>query len=39
VDHIPYPEQLYLEICGMLFPSSASEAAEGSQTGPDQADD
>jgi uncharacterized membrane protein YdbT with pleckstrin-like domain len=21
VDHIPYPEQLYLEVCGLLFPS------------------
>ena len=20
VDHIPYPEQLYLEVCGLLFP-------------------
>src|SRR6266581_4582511 len=20
IDHIPYPEQLYLEVCGMLFP-------------------
>jgi membrane protein YdbS with pleckstrin-like domain len=39
VDHIPYPEQLYLEVCGMLFPSSATEASEGVQSGPDQADD
>jgi hypothetical protein len=22
-EHVPYPEQLYLEICGMLFPTSA----------------
>lgn len=21
VDHVPYPEQLYLEICGLLFPA------------------
>ncbi len=21
VDHIPYPEQLYLEVCGLLFPN------------------
>jgi membrane protein YdbS with pleckstrin-like domain len=21
VDHIPYPEQLYLEVCGLIFPS------------------
>jgi hypothetical protein len=25
VDHIPYPEQLYLLICGMLFPNSADD--------------
>jgi Bacterial PH domain len=25
VDHIPYPEQLYLLVCGMLFPSSADD--------------
>jgi uncharacterized membrane protein YdbT with pleckstrin-like domain len=25
VEFIPYPEQLYLLICGMLFPSSASD--------------
>jgi uncharacterized membrane protein YdbT with pleckstrin-like domain len=24
VDHIPYPEQLYLEVCGLLFPSKDS---------------
>lgn len=22
INHIPYPEQVYLEVCGMLFPSS-----------------
>ena len=21
VDHIPYPEELYLEICALIFPS------------------
>ena len=26
VDHIPYPEQLYLLICGMLFPNSADDS-------------
>jgi Bacterial PH domain len=26
VDHIPYPEQLYLLICGMLFPNSLEDA-------------
>lgn len=24
VDHIPYPEQLYLEVCGLIFPSKDS---------------
>jgi hypothetical protein len=22
VDHLPYPEQLYLEVCGLIFPNS-----------------
>lgn len=22
VDHLPYPEQLYLEVCGLIFPSA-----------------
>lgn len=35
IDHIPYPEQLYLEVCGMLFGSEEQEAA-GDQ---DSADD
>jgi hypothetical protein len=26
VEYIPYPEQLYLLVCGMLFPSGAEEA-------------
>ena len=25
VDHLPYPEQLYLEVCGLIFPSSADQ--------------
>ena len=25
IDHIPYPEQLYLLICGMIFPDSSDE--------------
>jgi uncharacterized membrane protein YdbT with pleckstrin-like domain len=29
VAYIPYPEQLYLLICGMLFPSSADDAEDG----------
>ena len=23
VDHLPYPEQLYLEVCGLIFPGNA----------------
>jgi uncharacterized membrane protein YdbT with pleckstrin-like domain len=30
VPYIPYPEQLYLLVCGMLFPSSSAEDAETS---------
>jgi hypothetical protein len=29
-EHVPYPEQLYLEICGMLFPSG-DDRSEGDQ--------
>jgi uncharacterized membrane protein YdbT with pleckstrin-like domain len=29
VEYIPYPEQLYLLVCGMLFPSSADDAEDG----------
>ena len=29
VEYIPYPEQLYLLVCGMLFPSSAEDAEDG----------
>jgi uncharacterized membrane protein YdbT with pleckstrin-like domain len=25
VDHLPYPEQLYLEVCGVLFPGKLDE--------------
>ena len=32
IDHIPYPEQLYLLICGMIFPSSADAADDDSRT-------
>jgi hypothetical protein len=28
VEFIPYPEQLYLLVCGMLFPSSADDAED-----------
>jgi uncharacterized membrane protein YdbT with pleckstrin-like domain len=30
VEFIPYPEQLYLLVCGMLFPSSAEDAEDSS---------
>jgi Bacterial PH domain len=33
VDHIPYPEQLYLLVCGMLFPSSADEEDDDDDLG------
>jgi len=32
VEYIPYPEQLYLLVCGMLFPSSAEDDDGDSQT-------
>jgi uncharacterized membrane protein YdbT with pleckstrin-like domain len=35
IDHIPYPEQLYLEVCGMLFGAEDDE----SNSGPDSGDD
>ena len=28
VDHIPYPEQLYLEVCNLIFPSRADGATD-----------
>lgn len=30
IEYIPYPEQLYLLVCGMLFPSSAEDAEDSS---------
>jgi membrane protein YdbS with pleckstrin-like domain len=41
VEFIPYPEQLYLLICGMLFPSSADDMEDGdpSDRPPDLWDD
>jgi membrane protein YdbS with pleckstrin-like domain len=41
VEFIPYPEQLYLLICGMLFPSSADDMEDGdpSDQPPDLWDD
>ena len=35
IDHIPYPEQLYLEVCGMLF-GTDDQASQGDS---DPADD
>jgi membrane protein YdbS with pleckstrin-like domain len=31
IDHIPYPEQLYLLICGMIFPDSADEPEDSDE--------
>src|SRR5215469_5252808 len=39
VEFIPYPEQLYLLICGMLFPSSAPEADDDENRPSDLVDD
>jgi uncharacterized membrane protein YdbT with pleckstrin-like domain len=36
IDHIPYPEQLYLEVCEMLFGNSDDQASSSS---PDAGDD
>ena len=36
IDHIPYPEQLYLEVCEMLFGNSDD---QGSSSSPDAGDD
>jgi membrane protein YdbS with pleckstrin-like domain len=35
IDHIPYPEQLYLEVCGMLFGTNDDQA----EAEPDATDD
>ncbi len=37
IDHIPYPEQLYLEVCGMLFEKEGQGGGGGA--GPDAGDD
>jgi uncharacterized membrane protein YdbT with pleckstrin-like domain len=39
VTYIPYPEQLYLLVCGMLFPSSADDEDEGDSRPPVLADE
>jgi uncharacterized membrane protein YdbT with pleckstrin-like domain len=35
IDHIPYPEQLYLEVCGMLFGAEDEANSSGSDSGDD----
>ncbi len=35
IDHIPYPEQLYLEVCGMLFGSGDQASAEETEAADD----
>ncbi len=40
IDHIPYPEQLYLLICGMIFPDSAEdEDGDDDESRPDDSTD
>jgi membrane protein YdbS with pleckstrin-like domain len=39
VEFIPYPEQLYLLICGMLFPSSAPDTEDDESRPPALADE
>jgi len=39
VEFIPYPEQLYLLICGMLFPSSAPDSEDDESRPPALADE
>ena len=39
VEFIPYPEQLYLLICGMLFPSSAPDPEDDESRPPALADE
>jgi uncharacterized membrane protein YdbT with pleckstrin-like domain len=35
VNFLPYPEQLYLEVCGLLFPDAAAEAQQDQDQLPD----
>jgi uncharacterized membrane protein YdbT with pleckstrin-like domain len=28
VDHLPYPEQLYLEVCGLIFPNKGGDPSD-----------
>ena len=35
IDFLPYPEQLYLEVCGLVFPGAVAEAQQGEDDLPD----
>jgi uncharacterized membrane protein YdbT with pleckstrin-like domain len=35
INFLPYPEQLYLEVCGLLFPDAAAEAQQDQDHLPD----
>lgn len=35
VNFLPYPEQLYLEVCGLLFPDAAAETEQDQDQSPD----
>ena len=35
VNFLPYPEQLYLEVCGLLFPDAATETQQDQDQSPD----
>jgi uncharacterized membrane protein YdbT with pleckstrin-like domain len=35
IDHIPYPEQLYLEVCGMLFGAEDESSSSSSDSSDD----
>jgi len=35
VNFVPYPEQLYLEVCGLLFPDAAAETQQDQDQLPD----
>ena len=38
VNFLPYPEQLYLEVCGLLFPDAATETQQDQDQSPDSHD-
>jgi uncharacterized membrane protein YdbT with pleckstrin-like domain len=35
IDFLPYPEQLYLEVCGLLFPDAVAETQQDQDDLPD----